>query len=727
VYSFEIAFFELRIVMHSTIRYFIFILVSLLATSPVLASSELEKVISLRKTEPAKSVVLAESLWKNKADISVGTELLKSYFKAGQTERAIKFSQLLLTKINLTPEQINAVYRIHLLAMKALKRWDSLDNIIEVLQVNTPKLASQNNQSEMYRLIGKVKLAQFKLADAESYFQRAIGISVIDNLPNLAELHSEQGIAQAQQGKFPEAMQSMLTALKIFESSNNAVPVSIYNNIGGLSIYIEDWTSAIKYLNKAIDATPTNTFNKSRSYSNLGAAYLSNNDSENAYNSFQKSLEITDELGKDNPSALSNLGYLLKEQGRLEDATNIYLRVSKIYIDTGESESLGVAKKNLGDISILQGNRDKAAIYFAESYQLYQERSYRPKLIELYPVMIDNLQQLKKYSKALTLALEFKIINDEMNSVEAKEKIADLQSAVELEKRNKDLIVNEKALLDLENEQVRKDKYLLELQILQREQKNFNIVLLFTVIALSIGGFVLLKINRFKANTNKLLRENNQKIENNHIELQSLNELLSQQSLEDPLTGLKNRRYLEQYLDKDIARINRLRIDGMLRVSLIIMLDIDQFKVINDTYGHSIGDQVLCAFSDALKRCSRESDIQVRWGGEEFLWYCPDSTYSEGVILCSRVKDELSKISIPVGNKTISPTCSYGFVEFPLFGKPSEDWDLSLKIADTALYEAKSRGRNCWVGVEVLDTPSEEEREQLDVSHFLDSGYIRFS
>jgi tetratricopeptide (TPR) repeat protein len=266
--------------MHSTIRYFIFILVGLLATHPVLASSELEKVISLRNSEPAKSVVLAESLWKNKADISVGTELLKSYFKAGQTERTIEFSMLLLTKTNLTPEQINAIYDVNLLAMKALKRWDNLDEIIETLQVNTPKLASKNNQSEMYRLIGNVKLAQFNLADAESFFQRAIDISVIDNLPNLAELHSEQGIAQAQQGKFPEALQSMLTALKIFESSNKAVPVSTYNNIGGLSIYIQDWPSAIKYLNKAIDATPTDSFNKSNSYSNLGAAYLSNNDSE---------------------------------------------------------------------------------------------------------------------------------------------------------------------------------------------------------------------------------------------------------------------------------------------------------------------------------------------------------------------------------------------------------------------------------------------------------------
>ncbi len=157
------------------------------------------------------------------------------------------------------------------------------------------------------------------------------------------------------------------------------------------------------------------------------------------------------------------------------------------------------------------------------------------------------------------------------------------------------------------------------------------------------------------------------------------------------------------------------------------MLDIDKFKVINDSYGHAVGDQVLCAFSDALKQCSRESDIQVRWGGEEFLWYCPDTTYNEGAKLCSRVKDELSKISIPVGNESISPTCSFGFVEFPLFGEPSKDWELSLKVVDAALYEAKNRGRNCWVAVEVLDAPPKEEKELLDVSSFIESGYLRLN
>jgi diguanylate cyclase (GGDEF)-like protein len=563
------------------------------------------------------------------------------------------------------------------------------------------------------------------MAETESYFQKAIDIRSNKSSYKLAGIYSEQGIAKTQHGKFSGAMEAMLTAYKMYESVGSEVPVSIYNNIGGLSIYIEDWKKAIEFLNKAIEAPPTDTFNKSLSYSNLGAAYLSNKETENAYQSFQQSLAITEKLGKENPSALSNIAYLLKEQGQYIKAIESFERISKIYIANGDKGALAVAKKNLGDTWVALDDRKKAMTYFNDAYQLYQEKDYRPKLLELYPVMIDNLQQLGEYEKALNFASEFKSVNDEMVNVESKEKIANLQSAFELEKKNKELLVSEKELSDLENERVRKDKEFLELKLLQKEQRNFNFALLFIVTALCIAGLALLRINKFRAKTNKLLQENNQQIESNHIELQNLNKQLTQQSLEDSLTGLKNRRYLEQFIDKEIARMSRLHVDNNLQISLIIMLDIDKFKVINDSYGHAVGDEVLCAFSDALKRYGRESDIQVRWGGEEFLWYCPDTTYNEGSILCSRVKDELSKISISVNTHTISPTCSFGFVEFPLFGEPTEDWELSLKIADKALYEAKARGRNFWVGVDVLNTPSNEDRKLLDVSGFVQAGYIR--
>jgi diguanylate cyclase (GGDEF)-like protein len=706
----------------------IIILIAILAVNPsVFASPELEQITALREIEPDQAVKVAESLWKANRSIPVGIELLKSYLKAEQTEKTIEFSKTLLALKNLTPEQINEAYRARLVAMKTLKRWDEQEKVIEHVLINTEKLTNKVTQSAMYALIARIKYAQFKMAETENYFQKAIDIGPTEASAKLAELYSEQGIAKAQQGKFSDAMETMLSAFKMYQSIGDEVPLGIYNNIGGLSIYIKDWKRAIEFLNKAIDATPIDTFNKSYSYSNLGVAYLSNQEPENAYKSFQRSLAITDKLGKENPSALSNIGALLKEQGQYTLAIESFERISKIYMTNGEKEDLGVAKKNLGDIWVALDDRKKAATYFDDAYQLYQEKNYRPKLIELYPVMIDNLQQLGEYAKALNFALEFKSMNDEMVNVESKEKIADLQSAFELEKKNKELLASEKELSDLESEQVRKDKEFLELQLLEKEQRSFNFALLFTVIALSAAGFVLLRINRFRSKTNQVLQEKNQQIESNHIELQSLNEQLRQQSLEDSLTGLKNRRYLEQFLDKDIARLNRLLTDDIKETSLIIMLDLDKFKVINDTYGHSVGDQVLCAFSSVLKQCGRESDIQVRWGGEEFLWYCPDTPYSEGAHLCERVQLELAKISIPVEAGRVKPTCSFGFVEFPVLGSPNEDWDKSLKIADAALYEAKDNGRDSWVGAEVLGMPDIENKSQVNVNKLIDSGCIRLN
>ena len=98
--------------MRLVIRYFIFTFFSSIVIFPVLASSEIEKIINLREVEPDKSVPLAELLWKSEADVPVGIELLKSYLKTGKIEQAIEFSKQLIIIKNLTAEQINDIYRV---------------------------------------------------------------------------------------------------------------------------------------------------------------------------------------------------------------------------------------------------------------------------------------------------------------------------------------------------------------------------------------------------------------------------------------------------------------------------------------------------------------------------------------------------------------------------------------------------------------------------------------
>jgi diguanylate cyclase (GGDEF)-like protein len=134
---------------------------------------------------------------------------------------------------------------------------------------------------------------------------------------------------------------------------------------------------------------------------------------------------------------------------------------------------------------------------------------------------------------------------------------------------------------------------------------------------------------------------------------------------------------------------------------LLIFIDIDNFKAVNDKFAHSAGDQALIKLADILRHCARSSDILARWGGEEFCWFCRDSGVAEGAALCARVRDQLHHTSIDINGNEIHITCSFGIAPYPLSDDPIADWDATLKIADTALYEAKHNGKDCWVGYQL--------------------------
>ena len=113
----------------------------------------------------------------------------------------------------------------------------------------------------------------------------------------------------------------------------------------------------------------------------------------------------------------------------------------------------------------------------------------------------------------------------------------------------------------------------------------------------------------------------------------------------------------------------------------------------------------------------------MRWGGEEFLWYCPETSFTDGQQLCSRIRAQLKTSIIDVGEAKLSPTCSFGFVTFPSFGNPETDWEASLKIADTALYKAKALGRDRWVGARINANDSAQTDGEIDIEHCIEIQY----
>lgn len=170
-------------------------------------------------------------------------------------------------------------------------------------------------------------------------------------------------------------------------------------------------------------------------------------------------------------------------------------------------------------------------------------------------------------------------------------------------------------------------------------------------------------------------------------ELKKSNELLKELSNTDPLTHLNNRRYLTKALNSELLRAERTG-DCL---SLII-LDIDNFKKINDTYGHQNGDKVLSTLAEVTQTHLRCYDIAVRYGGEEFVLVLPGTSLTGGEEVAERLRQEVEAMSFMPPLDKLSVTISLGVALFP--SPLVDDMESLIRQADEALYRAKQKGRN---------------------------------
>lgn len=159
-----------------------------------------------------------------------------------------------------------------------------------------------------------------------------------------------------------------------------------------------------------------------------------------------------------------------------------------------------------------------------------------------------------------------------------------------------------------------------------------------------------------------------------------------QQALLDPLTGLNNRRAF--YKLADPLWSTALRKD---RQAAIISIDIDHFKLINDTHGHIQGDETLIAIAEALKASIRQSDVLARWGGEEFIVYMPETSLQEAVAMAERLRETIADMPVRAKSDAATVTASFGVAQKT---KDHMTLDALISAADRYLYQAKQQGRD---------------------------------
>ncbi|MEC9464533.1 MAG: two-component regulator propeller domain-containing protein [Myxococcota bacterium] len=225
-----------------------------------------------------------------------------------------------------------------------------------------------------------------------------------------------------------------------------------------------------------------------------------------------------------------------------------------------------------------------------------------------------------------------------------------------------------------------------------------------SLLVIFVGMFHRLRVQSFRkqeAMLARLVRERTQQLERANREL-------VEQSFRDPLTGLRNRRFLLESMGEDVAAVDRAYFESAEKAEadekgiVFAMVDLDHFKSINDSYGHVAGDRVLVQVADILKSVARQTDSVVRWGGEEFLLVARGGAPDSAAALSARIRKSFRTHAFDLGEGvTLRLTCSIGFACYPFV--PSDGsrlgWEEVVGVADKALYAAKRSGRDAWVGV----------------------------
>jgi diguanylate cyclase (GGDEF)-like protein len=198
--------------------------------------------------------------------------------------------------------------------------------------------------------------------------------------------------------------------------------------------------------------------------------------------------------------------------------------------------------------------------------------------------------------------------------------------------------------------------------------------------------------------------------------LQSLIDALCDLSSRDPLTGLANRRHFELALAREIDRVARAG-----EPALVLMVDIDRFKLVNDTHGHAAGDLVIQAVAQSLMECVRPMDTVARFGGEEFAIILPNCPAAFGQQVAERIRRRVEQRAVAIGiNETLQVTISLGGAFAPQWVRSSAT--LWIERADQQLYRAKTEGRNrACLEMPPVSTVSAEEKGMLfNTSQFQD-------
>lgn len=529
---------------------------------------------------------------------------------------------------------------------------------------STPAIAEAYAlKAEVFDLQNKRQLAQRAVADFERYS------GDVENTRILFFGHNVAGRVLVNAQQHEQALEHFLKAQQAIvdeEGQQNVRRRQFLNmHIGRLYATIENFEAALPIIRSALEEGLRYQVHHRLPDLYLIQGYVLGNIATRAeaIESYREAMRWAEELNEVRIQiiARNNIASELIRDEAFAAAETLLLEARTIAQDQERNRELQFVEFNLADIEVKRGNYEAGiARMLAIREEITRSGSGRDEAELLYYLALAYREAGQFEQQAATL-LELHELRQRIFRSDREQLMAEMQARYEAHDQAQQI-----TLLRQEN------------QLHEQQLQNTRLLRGISVLAVLVMALVLIVIAmgyRASRKTNQQLNEANRR--------------LHQQALLDPLTGLGNRRHFQNLMQK------RSQLE-QAPPSVLMLLDLDHFKQINDTLGHAAGDEVLREIALRLKRGRGEHAEIIRWGGEEFLIYAPCENSAVAAELTEDVLLALNSEPVLFNGEAIAVQGTIGTVLLPLYGvdEAQLDWEKAIQLADNLLYVGKLQGRN---------------------------------
>jgi diguanylate cyclase (GGDEF)-like protein len=527
----------------------------------------------------------------------------------------------------------------------------------------------QNSQlaAECYQSAGRYEQALPYYLQALEYQKKSAAPA------SLARLLYMTGLTYFHLADYAKAMTYVLDSLKEAEKIKAAKQIALSSCLAGrIHLNQRRYPEALDYFHKALDKAVQEDEKSivSMSLNEIGNVLTRQKKFSQAISYRDRALEAARQAN--DPTALSNIlhdfGSMYLQMDRPEDAL-VMLQKSYALDKTGaRAREIAANVISLANAYFEKKDYRRSLKLLSDYLPTIREAKLHQEMLSIHLKLADLYQALGSAEMSNAYLRQAYALRDSMRDEEIAKLTQEIRARYEMDKKQK------------ENDLLKRD---LRINALDIQQKSLQIVFLLALSALVLL-FVLILYNRyrFRLKAHQELEFANRQIQEDQVQLTKANRRLDELTREDPLTGLANRRELLERFEQEKVRFLR---SG--RAFSLIMADLDNFKIFNDTYGHNCGDDILKTLASLLRSMIRRQDIVGRWGGDEFLIVLPETGLRGGEAVARKIRLRVRRTAFPWKEKNLRVQLSLGVSVY----KKGMEFDDCLKYADQAMFRIKRK------------------------------------